>query len=248
MANPTVISPTVIAVDWSGAKRTGPQSGIWLAVIQNGELVRSEAVPNREQAVVLVQASASPVIAGFDFSFGFPAWFAREHGCTTIADAWTLAEQRGEEWLATPPAPPFWRDHCDVPAEQRFRRCEENLRRAGFPPKSIFQLVGNGQVGAGSVRGMPHLARLSAAGFAIWPFDHAGDRTAMEIYPSLMRKLAPHHDAGSFANEHERDAVASARVLWDQRETVAALRAATDPITRIEGDVWMPPELSSSSL
>ena len=62
----------------------------------------------------------------------------------------------------------------------------------------------------------------------------------MEIYPSLMRKLAPHHDVGPFTNEHERDAVVSARVIWEHREVIAALRAATDPTTLIEGDVWMP--------
>ena len=194
-----------------------------------------------------MQGCAGPVIAGFDFSFGFPAWFAHEHDCATIADVWALTARQGERWLASPPPPPFWRDHCEVPTEQRFRRCEESLRHAGFPPKSIFQLVGNGQVGAGSVRGMPHLGRLRGAGFAIWPFDDATDRTAMEIYPSLMRRRAPRHDAGNFANAHERDAVVSARVLWDHRETVAALEAATDPKTLIEGDVWTPLSAVSSS-
>ena len=175
---------------------------------------------NRDQAVALVLACASPVVAGFDFSFGFPAWFAREHRCTTIADVWALDERDGEEWLASPPTPPFWRDRCEIPVERRFRRCEEPLRSA----KSIFQLVGNGQIGAGSVRGMPHLARLREAGFAIWPFDHPSDRTVMEIYPSRLRKLAPHHDAGPFTNEHERDAVVSARVSGSSRNFVAPER------------------------
>lgn len=231
-----MVDLTVIAVDWSGGKKTGPKSGIWLAVIQRGRLVQSEAVSNRERAVALVQDCAPPVIAGFDFSFGFPAWFAREHGCTTIAEVWSMAEREGEKWLASPPMPPFWRDRCEVPVEQRRRRCEEGLR----PAKSIFQLVGNGQVGAGSVRGMPHLARLRGAGFAIWPFGPASDRTAIEIYPSFMRKLAAHHDVGQFTTEHERDAVVSARVMWDHREAIAALSAATDPTTLVEGDVWIP--------
>ena len=87
---------------------------------------------------------------------------------------------------------------------------------------------------------MPQLGRLRAAGFAIWPFDDAGERTVMEIYPSRMRKIATQHNFGAFANEHERDAVVSAWVLWDHRETVAALRAATDPVTLLEGDVWIP--------
>ena len=235
-----MVDPTVITVDWSGAKKTGPKSGIWLAAVEGGRLVRSEAISSRELAVAFVQECAAPVIAGFDLSFGFPAWFARAHDCDCVADSWSVAEREGERWLAPPPTAPFWRDRCEVPVEQRFRRCEERLRADGLPAKSIFQLVGNGQVGAGSVRGMPQLGRLRAAGFAIWPFDDAGERTVMEIYPSRMRKIATQHNFGAFANEHERDAVVSAWVLWDHRETVVALRAATDPVTLLEGDVWIP--------
>ena len=224
--------PTVIAVDWSGAKRTGPRSGIWLAAVRNGRLVESRAASTREAAVAYVQECEPPLIAGFDFSFGVPEWFAREQNCTTIDDVWALAARAGERWLA--PTPPFWRTRCDVPRERRFRKCEMRYPTA----KSIFQLVGNGQVGAGSVRGMPLIARLRAAGTAIWPFDRPGDRTAIEIYPSALRKLQP--DTRAFANDHERDAVCSALVMWRSRETVAALRAATDPTTRLEGDIWSP--------
>jgi hypothetical protein len=39
---------------------------------------------------------------------------------------------------------------------------------------------------------------------------------------------------------HERDAVESAGVMWERRESFATLRAATDRVTRIEGDVWIP--------
>ena len=28
--------------------------------------------------------------------------------------------------------------------------------------------------------------------------------------------------------------------MWDHRDAFATLAAATDPITRIEGDVWIP--------
>jgi hypothetical protein len=227
-----VPEPTVIAVDWSGAKRTSSKSGIWLAVVRNGRVVESRAVPTREEAVAYVQDCRPPLIAGFDFSFGVPEWFAREHGCTTVDELWALAARDGERWLA--PTPPFWRERCDVPRGRRFRSCEMRYPTA----KSIFQLVGNGQVGAGSVRGMPLVARLRAAGVAIWPFDPPGDRTAFEIYPSALRTTAP--GAGPFENDHERDAVGSALVMWDQRETVAALRAATDPTVRLEGDIWAP--------
>jgi len=226
-----VTDPTVIAVDWSGARRP---KGIWLAAIRSGRLVESRAVATREEAVAYVTECTPPMIAGFDFSFGVPEWFARDNGCADIDDVWDLAARAGDAWLA--PTPPFWRDRCEVPAPQRFRTCEARYPNA----KSIFQLVGNGQVGAGSVRGMPLVATMRAAGIAIWPFDPPSERTAFEIYPSALRKHAPQHDVGPWQSNDERDAVVSARVLWDERETVATSRAATDPTIRLEGDIWAP--------
>ena len=136
---------------------------------------------------------------------------------------------------------PFWRERCNVAVEQRFRACELRLRAAGFPAKSIFQLVGNGQVGAGSVRGMPLLARLRAEGFTIWPFEAASERTVFEIYPTAMRaEEFPGWDLTRFTSTHERDACISALVMWRYRDVMATLEAATDPVTRIEGDVWVP--------
>jgi hypothetical protein len=224
-----VTDPTVIAIDWSGARRP---KGIWLAVVQDGRLVESCALSTREEAAGYVRDFPAPLIAGFDFSFGMPEWFAREHGCTSIDEVWALAARAGAGWLT--PTSPFWRDRCDVPRSRRFRTCEERYPNA----KSIFQLVGNGQVGAGSVRGMSLLIQLRAAGAAIWPFDPPGERTVLEIYPSALRGFVP--DAGPFSNNDERDAVCSALVMWRHRGSVAALTAATDPTTRLEGDVWAP--------
>ena len=224
-----VTDPTVIAIDWSGARRA---KGIWLAVVQDGRLVESRALCTREEAVGYVRDFPAPLIAGFDFSFSMPEWFAREHGCSSIEEVWALAARDGDGWLA--PTPPFWRDRCGVPRNHRFRVCEERYPSA----KSIFQLVGNGQVGAGSVRGMPLLTGLRKTGAAIWPFDRPGARTVIEIYPSALRGLVT--DAGPFSNQNERDAVCSALVMWRHRETIAALPAAIDPTTRLEGDIWAP--------
>ena len=88
---------------------------------------------------------------------------------------------------------------------------------------------------------MPLLARLREHGFAIWPFDEPGARTALEIYPSRLRRLLIDPAERVYTSPHERDAVESARVMWEHRSSFARLRAATDPVTRIEGDVWMPP-------
>jgi hypothetical protein len=224
-----VEAPTVFAVDWSGAKRP---KGIWLAAVRGDDLVESTPLATREEAVERVVATSPPVVAGFDFSFSVPEWFAIENGCRTVDEVWALAARNGNRWLQ--PSPPFWNTRCHVVPPLRFRRCE-----ARFPTaKSIFQLVGNGQVGAGSVRGMPLLAELRAAGFAIWPFDAAGPRTVMEIYPSALRPLAP--DAGPFANNDARDAVCSARVLARYAVEIMRLPRATDPLTQLEGDIWMP--------
>ncbi len=239
---PTVISPTVIAVDWSGAKRTGLSSGIWLAVIEQGRLVRSEALSMREHAVEIVEAYAPPVIAGFDFSFGFPAWFAHRtrlrHDRRRLVDGRarrrdvvgvaTDSRRSGETGATFPSSSASGgaRKRCAKTDSRRSRSSNSSGTDRWAPDQSA---------------GCPTSTRLRGAGFAIWPFDQPADRIAMEIYPSLMRKRAAHHDVGPFANEHERDAVVSARVLWDHRETVAALEAATDPVTLIEGDVWTPP-------
>jgi hypothetical protein len=229
-----------VAIDWSGAKdRRTQTNSICVAIIRDGNSWELSAGRTREETIDYVLGRKPPVLVGFDFSFGVPAWFAREHGCTTIDDVWTLAARAGEAWLT--PAPPFWRHRCEVALERRYRRCEERLRAAGFPAKSIFQLVGNGQVGAGSVRGMPLLARLRAEGFTIWPFEAASARTAFEIYPTAMRvERFPRWDLTRFISTHARDACISALAMWRHRNTLATLEAATDPVTRLEGDVWLP--------
>ena len=161
-----------------------------------------------------------------------------ELGCATIGEVWARARSDGDDWLA--PAPPFWNSRCDLAEVKRFPRCETRLRADGHPPKSVFQLVGNGQVGRGTVRGMPHLARLRAEGFAIWPFDGTADRLAIEIYPSLLRKRFPHLDDGGAPTDDARDARVSARAMATRAEEFTRLAAAADPVIRIEGDVWVP--------
>jgi hypothetical protein len=226
-----VKGPTVIAVDWSGAHRP---KGIWLAAVREGEVVESRPLPSRETAIEAVIEAPPPVVAGFDFSFSVPEWFAHELGCHTIDDVWASAARDGDAWLR--PTPPFWTTTCNVVAERRLRRCEARLGAT-----SLFALVGAGQVGKGAVRGMPLLPKLRAAGFSIWPFDAAGQKTALEIYPRVLRPFAP-PDAGPFASNDERDAVCSALVLWDGYDEITRLRASAD----IEGDIWTPAAVTRS--
>jgi hypothetical protein len=226
----------VLGIDWSGARdRSAQVAGIRCAEMRAEGCLLSGGRTRAEMVDELIR-SEGPVLAGLDFSFGFPAWFARAHGCATIDDVWTLAALDGEAWLRA--EPPFWRERCDLPVGQRYRACELRLRTAGFPAKSIFQLVGNGQVGAGSVRGMPLLARLRAEGFAIWPFDPAGMRTVFEVYPTAMRAVVDLGD--DFLTTHDRDAAHTAAAMAMHADDLVVLKAATDPVTRIEGDVWTP--------
>jgi hypothetical protein len=239
------IPSTFVAVEWSGAKTSaGQRKGICVAVAGPSGVTAS-AGRTRGETVELIEQLAEPVAVGFDFSFGAPAWFAREHVAEAIDDVWALAARDGDDWLGPPPMPPFWQHRCDVPAAQQFRQCEAMLKRSGIHPASLFALVGAKQVGAGSVRGMPYLARLRASGFAIWPFDSAAHRTVVEIYPTALRPMAGEETTREFANDHERDAVLSAAVMWEHRASFATLTAATDPVTLLEGDVWMPPTLGN---
>ncbi len=100
-----------VAVDWSGARDLPSQrERIWVAVVEGGELVELSAGRTRDETVDYVAAlatAADPAVVGLDFSFGFPEWFAREHGCDDAAGVWQLAAERGDEWLRACPAPFF---------------------------------------------------------------------------------------------------------------------------------------------
>jgi hypothetical protein len=226
---------TVVAVDWSGARdERAERAGIATAVVCDTEVdVRSGR--NRAETVEFVRDLPAPVVVGFDFSFGFPAWVCECRSVTSAVDLWPIVAAEGEQWLATRCAPFHGWAKGDRPTDVELLRVTERHVRA----KSTFQANGRGTVGTGSLRGIPYLATLRDAGFAVWPFDDARDRTVVEIYPSLLRRLDDHPPA-SYRSPHERDAVISARVMWEHRESFATLRAATDPVTRLEGEVWTP--------
>jgi hypothetical protein len=182
----------------------------------------------------------SPVVVGFDFAFGLPSWVGEWHGYSRGPDLWPLVEANADAWLKECPPPFFGAKGTTRPLLELFRACDRKLRA-----KSVFQIAGAGHVGTGSLRGMPLLGVLREAGYAIWPFDAPADRMIVEIYPSRLREV-PHAVEYSrriqamHTNDNTRDAVASACVMWEHRASFGALEAATDPVTLIEGDVWMP--------
>ena len=214
-----------IAVDWSGA-RTGERRAIWLAEAVGGRLVRLEGGRTREEVVahLLGEAARDPdLVAGLDFAFSLPEWFLRQRGIDDAGGAWELVTREGEAWL-TNPQPPFWRRrkaHGDG-----FRRTE---LECGGQPKSVFQLVGAGQVGTSTLRGIPFLPRLRER-FAIWPFDDPRLPLLVEIYPRLYAR------DGVYPNEHARDAAAAALAM--SRWAGDWRRLPRDPEYVLEGRIW----------
>jgi len=255
----------VLAVDWSGDARAAHRR-IRLAAAVPGCLVDVRAGLDRDGVTEYLLARAGDrVVAGLDFSFGLPAWFAREHGCADVAALWDLVAREGEEWLAAC-RPPFWgrgprpRPPQD-PARPGLRVTEAAARADGLAPGSTFQIGGAGAVGTGSLRGMPHLARLRAAGVAVWPFDDAGPATVLEIYPRVHTgpvvkrsvharravvdadpRIARELRAAVVDTEDAFDAALSALDMAEHLDELTALRAAPPGSpAAIEGAIWRPP-------
>ena len=256
-----------MAVDWSGAAQ-GASAHIWMAHVAGGELVTLANGRSRGEMVdhlIALRAGRRALVVGLDFSFSFPAWFVRDLGSTTVGELWSLVGREGEGWLAECRTP-FWgrpgRPRPELAAH--LRRAEGQVMVGGISPKSVFQIGGAGSVGTGSVRGMPHLARLRDAGFSIWPFDEPSPSMVIEIYPRLLTgpvhkssrarradylaaapwSVAPPFAASIIDSEDAFDAAISALVMHDHRADLAALPRATDPVGRLEGDLWRPPKIA----
>ncbi len=264
-----------IAVDWSGANdEKGQLVGIWMAVTESGSLTRLTNGFTREEIVAeLVQEieSGDPIVIGIDFSFSFPEWYLRRRKLDDVRDLWALAEQEGEDWLGGDTWP-FWGRSGkyrsrpnDLYAELRLRKTEEQYR--SDQPKSVFQVAGSGQVGTGSVRGLPKLADLKDAGAAIWPFDdpETSNATVVEIFPRLFygqgvtnnwrvkgRDSRRAHLEAEFASirRHWRDIMVGSPDAFDAGVSALAmsanvgelrgLRQTTNPRMKLEGSIWFP--------
>ena len=160
------------------------------------------------------------MVVGFDFCFSFPEWFVRDElGLASAPEFWRLVTERhGERWLLRRAAdhpdhdPRFWgKPHkrppqfsgehlhrmlratdIDCKILSHIPEADRAARVKGITPKSVFQIGGSGSVGTGSLRGMPTLLALRAAGFRIWPFDRLALTAAtpqplvVEMYTRLM--------------------------------------------------------------
>lgn len=257
----------VIAIDWSGARK-GAEKRIWLAEAVHGRLVRLENGRSREQVAehLIAEAKGDPqLVVGFDFAFSLPAWFLDERDLQNAPELWVLANHEAEGWLARC-EPPFWgrpgrrRPVLDSECDHH-RITERKVQYATcFRPKSVFQIGGAGAVGTGSLRGMPILHRLTAAGFSVWPFDPPDWPRIVEIYPRVLTGavnkssaservsyLATHHatlDDGlrehAASSEDAFDAAVSALVMDEHSEELSALSDMTNREIKLEGLIWHP--------
>jgi len=255
-----------IAVDWSGA-RTGAAARIWVARALDGILTDLVAPGSRDAVQALLRtrrADPAPCLVGLDFAFGLPGWYGASRGWRDVRDTWRAARDDGESWLADC-TPPFW----GRPGKGRPHPVADGLRvtdaRLGgrHQPKSVFQIGGAGAVGTGSVRGMPMLLALRAAGWSVWPLDVAGPHTLVEIYPRyftgpvikrsaparrdhlahLETVLAPAHRAAMEGSEDAFDAGLSA-IAMSRLAAHAPSFAVGDPCAAQEGWIWAPPASS----
>jgi hypothetical protein len=253
----------IVAVDWSG-RATREEDYVWVAEVEDGELVELDAPGGRIGAVarlLRLGESHERVVAGLDFAFSVPRWYAEDElAAASARDVWERMAERAERILEEC-APPFWgRTGKRRPADERpqLRRTEAEV--GGFRPKSIFQIGGAGAVGTASLRGMKHLTELAQA-YSIWPFDPPGSRTAIEIYPRVLSgavKKSRRADRAAYLDRHfprpdpvlrERtvgsedafDAAVSALVMDRHRDELQQLRRApAESDYRLEGQIWTP--------
>ena len=259
----------VLAVDWSGDAR-GARHRIRVAEARPGRLLEVQGGLDRAgvgDLLLALHEGPEPAVVGMDFSFGLPAWYVRDHGCTTLPQVWELAVADGERWLRECP-PPFWgrtgtRKPAADPARPVFRRTEQDARDRGLSPLSTFQIGGAGAVGTGSVRGMALLGAWRSAGLGVWPLDPAPTTSGVllaEVYPRVMtgpvvkssaaarrarvaadpRIPAPLRESAA-ATEDAFDAALTALGMAEHGAGLAALTPLREPDYRLEGAMWAPP-------
>ena len=251
-----------IAIDWSGAV-TGEAAKIWIASAVGGSLTALAAPGSRNavrDALLARRRDTKACLVGLDFAFSVPQWYSEFRGWSRINDVWTAARDEGESWLRDCTSP-FWGragQRRPYDAARGWRETERAWTRSPRP-KSVFQIGGAGAVGTGSIRGMPMLLTLRAAGWAVWPFDAPSSHTLAEIYPRLFTgpvvkrneaaraayigglRIAAHKKfiGEMIASEDAFDAGVSA-IEMSRVVTKSPLPHPDDPLTQIEGRIWVP--------
>lgn len=200
-----------IAIDWSGAKGRR-HKGIAIAEAR-GEaaprLVRPGHIWSREEVLawLLKEASKTPTLFGFDFSFAPPLIERGEYLPgepnipSTAREFWAYVDSRADDedlgaasFLEVAHRPHFYFGIADgVKADfVRFRQCDARLNaQGGRKTASAYDAIGAAQVAKASFSGMRLLHRLDGK-VAIWPMDAlpADGSVVVEIYTRIYLRLA----------------------------------------------------------
>jgi len=250
-----VVAPRqIVAVDWSG-RRSAVGAHLWIACSAWDGAIVLEHGMDRDAAIAhlvgLVEREPSTLI-GLDFAFSFPSWFFDHRGVTDVFGMWTHVAEHAERWLVDCPWPFWGRGARLSPTTDAVLY---RLTEQGIGAKSAFQLYYPGAVGASSLRGMPHLATLRAAGMHIWPFDTFALPAVVEIYPRrftgevtkssaparrayLASRYGPPADVNACASEDAFDAYVSAREMGARLGHGAAFPVISEPQLLLEGLIW----------
>jgi hypothetical protein len=209
---------TFIAMDWSGAM--GRYNGIAVAICEAGEgaprLVEPRGSRSWTRSAIakwledLLDRGGRNLI-GLDFAFGFP--FETEFGylggyapgVNDVFKLWSLIEAHScgdpdfgcAKFICRPEYETlFWksgkRPQNWIERKRRTEHaCAENT---GTRPDTLYKLLHSKQVGKASITGMRVLhhvrSRKAADRVAIWPFEKVRSSAIVEIYPTMIRKIA----------------------------------------------------------
>ncbi|ETX15977.1 molybdopterin biosynthesis protein MoeA [Roseivivax halodurans JCM 10272] len=218
---------TIVVVDWSARSAPSPErptkDAIWIGTVRDGGEAEATYLRTRHAAethlVSLLERERKDgrrVLAGFDFSFGYPRGFAR--GVTGSDDTlalWAWLEEAVEDrpdnannrWDVArrlnalfPGVGPFWgcpagEASAELPArgtERRGHGLPERRRAETLLPRMqpCWKLYTTGSVGSQALLGLPMLHRLRqrfGADLAVSPFEPPERAIVLaEVFPSLI--------------------------------------------------------------
>ncbi len=278
---PVKAGVTCVGVHWVQPRRVVPGSW-WIVALRPGEDAAVEVDLTSDGVVDYLTGLSGPVVAGLAFCFSAPNHFVQAHHGGSVDDLWRWAtEVAGDDDRAEIPV--------DLPEPFRHVKPDEDIRRPrtstkqffretemaifnelAVEPASVFDIGGEGSVGALAIKGMPILAALRAPGAAIWPMDApqlADGLTCVEIFPrsvwtsmypadlprskkNVMRRwnfIADRRDDGVVIDSRAVELATDERA-FDALLTAWALRrhggnlgpVLDDPAALIEGRIWVP--------
>ena len=213
----------IVGIDWSGAVNPRRGKKIQVAEYDPVDQTVGLVGPRRDRAVAWMredvleylqyEIGTTTALIGLDFAFAYPycdygQYFpGHDESPADRQELWDTVEQvcaldrgfyGGQFYLpgrSTFSTFHHYRNPRHPNCQLRYRATDEQARhQEGLDPSSVFNCVGQKQVGPGSIAGMRFLREVRRTTDAtIWPFcvDGPPDRsTVVEIYPRLFLRQA----------------------------------------------------------